>query len=92
MMTTSTKLQPRTNVALIDFMESKVIETTRQHKFQGILTTNTNPLTHTLGIDVYGYEIMVQYQINKYVDKEGKQPFINAPDEQIVAVVYKSIK
>lgn len=92
MLGTSQKLHPRTNIALIDFMEAKVIEIAREQHFNGILTTNTNPLTHTLNIDVYGYEVMVQYQINRYVDMDGKKPFIEAPDDQIVAVVYKNLK
>jgi hypothetical protein len=84
-------LAPRTNIALINFMERKVIEIAQENNFQGILTTNTNPLVSTLAVDVYGYEIMAKHHINKYVDNDGRKPFINAPDEQFVAVVFKSL-
>jgi hypothetical protein len=72
-------------------METKVIEIATKNNFKGILTTNTDPLTVEIGTD-FGYKIMNEYQINRFTDKEGKKPFMNAPDSQVVAVMFKSLK
>lgn len=91
MMATSPLLNPHTTIALLRFMETKVVEIATKNDFKGILTTNTDPLTIEIGSD-FGYKIMNEYQINRFTDKEGKKPFINAPENQVVAVMYKNMK
>lgn len=90
MMGTSPSLNTHTTIALLRFMETKVIEIAAKNGYKGILTTNTDPLTIEIGKD-FGYETMTTYQINRYVDRDGKIPFIHAPDSHIVAVMHKSL-
>lgn len=91
MMAASNVLKPHTNIALIDFMETQVIETAKANGFVGIITTNTNPLTQQLATDVFGYKTIKEWQINEFEDKDGQKPFIGAPENIKVAVMYKEL-
>lgn len=91
MMGTLPSLNPHTTIALLRFMETKAIESAAENDFKGILTTNTDPLTVEIGSD-FGYKIMNEYQINRYSDKEGKKPFMSAPENQVAVVMFKDLK
>lgn len=45
-----------------------------------------------LGANVFGYEILQDYQINNYVTPDGKQIFGKAPDSQKALCCWKVIK
>jgi hypothetical protein len=40
---------------------------------------------------VYGYEIMLVYQVNKYEASDGSKPFSKAPDNQVAICSLKKI-
>lgn len=42
-----------------------------------------------LGTDIYGYEALLDYQVNKYVAPDGSQPFLLAPDWQRAVASWK---
>lgn len=92
MMGTAQDLSSKQNIMTMHFMEQEVIRLATEKKFQGILTTNTNPLTQQFGETVFGYNKMLEYQIKNYCDKEGQRPFITAPETQKVVIMYKSLK
>ncbi|XP_014483038.1 PREDICTED: mycosubtilin synthase subunit C [Dinoponera quadriceps] len=92
MMTTSTELNAAENVLAMRQMEEHCLEFAKQKKFAGIFTTNTSPLTQQLGTDVYGYESMLVYQVNKYEIPDGSKPFGKAPDSQLAICSLKMIK
>lgn len=54
-----------------------------------ILTQN---LFQQLDIDVYGYEVLLDYQVNKYVASDGSKPFGLAPDDQRAICCWKKIQ
>jgi len=41
---------------------------------------------------VYGYEIMLVYQVNKYEASDGSKPFGKAPDSQVAICSLKKIR
>lgn len=43
-------------------------------------------------MDVFGYETMLTYQVNKYVAPNGTKPFGQAPDSQLAICSLKMIK
>lgn len=45
MMATHSSLTPKENVAVMQFMESEVLELAEKKGFAGIFTTNTSPIT-----------------------------------------------
>lgn len=45
-----------------------------------------------LGTSVYGYEVLLDYQVNQYVYHDGTMPFGAAPDDQRAIVHYKNIE
>lgn len=91
-MATSAKLTAQQNIEAIRKMEDVNLDIARRKGFVGIFTSNTNPLTQQLGSDVYNYRTLVDYQINKYVSRDGKKPFGKAPNEQRVLVQWKNIQ
>lgn len=44
-----------------------------------------------LGIDVFGYETMLTYQVNRYCAPDGSKPFGKAPDDQLAICSLKMI-
>ena len=42
--------------------------------------------------DVFDYEVMLDYQINEYVAKDGSKPFQKAPDNQRIILSWKKIQ
>jgi hypothetical protein len=91
MMATSNDLDAKDNIFVMHFMEKEVLKLAQNKNFEGILTTNTSPLTQQLGSDVYGYETMLEYPINKYIHTDGSCPFKAAPDNKTVIVHWKNI-
>ncbi|KAG4065477.1 hypothetical protein HA402_009038 [Bradysia odoriphaga] len=92
MMGTSSHLTAQENIAVMRFMEAEVLKLATRKKFAGILTTNTNPLTQQLGTDIFDYQVMLDYQVNQYVYRDGSKPFGRAPDSQRAIVHWKEIK
>lgn len=90
MMGTAPHLTAQENVAVIRFMEERVLKLAQSKNFTGILTSNTNPLTQQLGND-FGYTIMLDYQVNQYVHRDGSKPFRMAPDSQRAIVHWKEV-
>lgn len=90
-MGTSAQLNAQENITVMQFMEDEVLEVAKRKGFAGILTTNTSPLTQQLGTHVYGYEALLNYQVNQYVAPDGSRPFGKAPDSQRAIVHWKLI-
>ncbi|XP_046418625.1 plipastatin synthase subunit B [Neodiprion fabricii] len=91
MMGTNSSLTSAENIALMREMEEHVLRVARQKGFAGIFTTNTSPLTQQLGTDIYNYEVLHDYQVNKYIAPDGSMPFGNAPDSQRAICCWKSV-
>lgn len=92
MMGTSSHLTAQENIAVMRFMEAEVLKLAKRKNFAGILTTNTNPLTQQLGADIFDYQVMLDYQVNQYVYRDGSKPFGKAPDSQRAIVHWKEVK
>ncbi|KAF4527640.1 hypothetical protein B566_EDAN016200 [Ephemera danica] len=82
MMATDPDVSSAENVELTQIMEQECLRIARDRSFCGIFTTNTSPLTQQLCTDVYGYEILLDCQVNQYVATDGSKPFCEAPDSQ----------
>ena len=91
MMGTSLDLEPRTNFALVNFMETQIIEVAAKNNFKGILMTNVDPLTQFIGHERFGYQTLLSQHIKKYENRNGKKPFSEAPMEQVIEIMYKEI-
>lgn len=93
MMGTSAELNAQQNIAVMQRMETEVLQLARRLRFCGILTTNTSPLTQQLGTHVYGYETLLNYQVNEWRSAvDGQRPFGQAPDTQRALVQWKRIR
>lgn len=90
MMGTDESLDARENIAVMTFMESEVIRLATAKQCAGILTTNTNALTQQLAHDMYGYETLLDYQVNQY-ELNGTKPFGTAPDHYRAIVQWKKL-
>lgn len=44
-----------------------------------------------LGTDVYDYETLLVYQVNRYETPDGNKPFGKAPDSQVAICSLKMI-
>ncbi|KAF4531412.1 hypothetical protein B566_EDAN009654 [Ephemera danica] len=82
MLGTDPDISSAENVELTQIMEQECLRIARDRGFRGIFTTNTSPLTQQLCTDVYGYEMLLDYQVNQYVAPDGSKPFAEAPDSQ----------
>ncbi|XP_071559405.1 beta-alanyl-bioamine nonribosomal peptide synthetase ebony-like isoform X2 [Temnothorax nylanderi] len=91
MMGTSSDLNPMENVLVIRQMEEYCLQLTKRKEYIGIFTTNTSPLTQQLSTDVYGYETMLVYQVNRYETLDGNKPFGKVPDNQVAICSLKMI-
>ncbi|KAF3424017.1 hypothetical protein E2986_06601 [Frieseomelitta varia] len=91
MMTTSSDLNPAENVIMMREMEEYCLQLAKRKEFAGIFTTNTSPLTQQLGTDVFEYETMLTYQVNRYTAPDGAKPFEKAPDSQLAICSLKMI-
>ncbi|KAL5233037.1 hypothetical protein ACI65C_000447 [Semiaphis heraclei] len=92
MMGTDNTLDAATNVEVITYMEQEVLQFGKANGFEGIFTTNTNPLTQQLGANVFGYKILHDCQINNYVTPDGNKIFGDAPDDQRALCCWKVIQ
>lgn len=90
-MGTSAQLNAQENIAVIQKMEEENISLAKRKGYEGVLSTNTSPLTQQLGSNFLGYRTLVDYQVNKYVSSDGSKPFLKAPDSQRVIVHWKDI-
>lgn len=91
MMATNAELSPRDNVAAIRALEHATMRIARDRRFKGVFTTNTSPLTQQLGTDVLGFQTLLDYQINQYVDSNGDRTFGKAPDDMRAVVCWKPV-
>lgn len=91
MMATAASLPPSTNVLAMQYMEQEVLRIARSRGYAGVLTTNTSPLTQQLGRDVFGYQTLLDFQVNQYMAADGSRPFGEAPDAQRAVVAWKPI-
>ncbi|KAJ8715460.1 hypothetical protein PYW07_009942 [Mythimna separata] len=92
MMATAESLTPRENVAAIRALENATMNVAKERGFLGVFTTNTSPLTQQLGTDVLGYQTLLDYQINQYVDPNGDRIFGKAPDDMRAVVCWKPLE
>ena len=74
-----------------NFMEDQVVQLAKRRNFMVIFTTNTSPLTQQLGPTVYNYQVLLDYQVNKYVGPDSTKPFWLAPDFQRAIVHCKPL-
>ncbi|CAH2984901.1 unnamed protein product [Chilo suppressalis] len=91
MMATASSLSARENVSAIRALEHATMRAARERRFQGVFTTNTSPLTQQLGTDVLGFQTLLDYQINQYVDANGDRIFGKAPDDMRAVVCWKPV-
>ncbi|XP_046591136.1 plipastatin synthase subunit B [Neodiprion lecontei] len=91
MMGTNSRLTSAENVALVRVMEEHVFRVARQKGFDGVFATNTSPLTQQLVTGIYNCDVLMDYQVNKYVASDGSTPFGEAPDSQRVLCSWKSV-
>ncbi|EEB17196.1 firefly luciferase, putative [Pediculus humanus corporis] len=91
MMGSRTNLTPQETIEIFFFMEDEILKLGKERNFEGIFTTNTNPLTQQIGSDVNNYETLLDYQVNEYVAPDGSKPFATALDSQRTIVSWKKI-
>ncbi|XP_029169302.1 uncharacterized protein LOC114939219 [Nylanderia fulva] len=91
MMATCSDLNFAENVLVMRQMEDYTIQLALRKEYVGIFTTNTSPLTQQLGTDVYEYDTMLVYQVNRYEAPNGSKPFEKAPDSQVAICSFKRI-
>lgn len=89
-MGTHASLTTQENIVAMTFMESEVIRLAKERNCCGVLTTNTNALTQQLARNVFGYETLLDYQVNQYISN-GKKPFGTAPDSYRAIVQWKKL-
>ncbi|CAK1541178.1 unnamed protein product [Leptosia nina] len=92
MMATESTLTSGDNVAAIQALEVATMNIARKRRFLGVFTTNTSPLTQQLGTDVLGFQTLLDYQINQYVDSNGDRIFGEAPDGMRAIVCWKPVE
>ncbi|KAL4707041.1 hypothetical protein ACJJTC_014320 [Scirpophaga incertulas] len=92
MMATSPTLSARDNVAAVRALEAHTARLAAARRFRAIFTTNTSPLTQQLGTDVLGFQTLLDYQINQYVDCNGDRIFGKAPDDMRAIVCWKPVE
>ncbi|CAH2097144.1 unnamed protein product [Euphydryas editha] len=91
MMATDCQLSPQDKVSAILLLELGTERVARERHFRGIFATNTSPLTQQLATDVLGFKMLLNYQINQYVDSNGERPFGQAPNDLRAIVCWKPI-
>lgn len=92
MMATDDQLSAQDNVSAIQSLELATERVARERRFKGVFTTNTSPLTQQLGTDVLGFQTLLDYQINQYVDPNGERTFGRAPDDMRAVVCWKPVE
>ncbi|XP_072935672.1 beta-alanyl-bioamine nonribosomal peptide synthetase ebony [Epargyreus clarus] len=92
MMATSASLSARDNVSAIRALELATERVARARRYAGVFTTNTSPLTQQLGTDVLGFQTLLDYQINQYIDSNGDRIFGKAPDDMRAVVCWKTVE
>lgn len=92
LLVTHERLDAKENVMLTTFMENETIRLANEKLCCGILTRNTNPVTQQLAVDVFGYETILDYQINQYITKDGEKPFGSAPDSDRAIMQWKQLE
>lgn len=91
MMGTAENLNTKQNIGVMTFMESEVIKMAKEKGFKGIFANNTNPLTHQLCVNIFGFETLSEVQINKFTDQKGERPYKEASDAVKSVMMYKDL-
>lgn len=76
---THESLNAQENIALVTFMENETVRLAKEQKFCGIFTHNSNALTQQLASSVFGYETLIDLQVNQFI-VNGRKPFAIVPD------------
>ncbi|XP_035710845.1 plipastatin synthase subunit B-like [Folsomia candida] len=90
-MATHTSLSAQENVKIITMLHTEIIKLARQ-KYSGIFHSTANLLSRTLCTEVFGYEVFEDFQINKYRELDGSQPFHLAGDNAACAALYLKLR
>lgn len=88
---TSQTLTPQENVSVMTYIEAENIHQAEAKGFKYIMSNNTSPLTQQLAVNVFGYEVALDIQLNRWTDKNGNRPFFKAPDSNHVILVFKKL-
>lgn len=91
MSATAQKLSPQENVDVMTFIEVENIKQAKANGFKYAMASNTNALTQQLAVDVFGYKVYKDLQVNQYVDVNGNRPYRNAPDTNRLVLSYKKL-
>ena len=71
-------------------METEVIRMAKEKNCCGVICVNTSELTQQLGEHVFGYDTLLDYQVNQF-DCDGRTPFSTVPDAVHAMVQFKSL-
>ncbi|CAG0920940.1 unnamed protein product, partial [Notodromas monacha] len=81
----------RESVQLMELMEEENVRVGSAAGYDALFTTNTSPITQQLG-EQLGYEVLDDFQINLFVDSNGKMPFAKAGSEVRAVCCVKYLK
>lgn len=80
MMGTSTSLNAEENIRVVSMMEDHLTRLVREKNFKAIVAIESCPINIQLHKSNAGYETVKEFQVNRYVDKNGQHPFQQAAD------------
>lgn len=81
-------LTAQENLVAVTFIEGEIIRIANERNFAGILTNNTSELTQQLATHVFGYETLLDYQVNQF-ELDGRKPFVTVPDSVNTLLQFK---
>lgn len=87
---TCESLSAQENIALVTFIENESVRLAKERNFYGILALNSNELTQQLASSIFNYEVLLEYQVNKFT-VEDQQPFAILPDSTHWVVHWKKV-
>ncbi|CAG0883574.1 unnamed protein product [Cyprideis torosa] len=90
MMGTLLSLSDQENTALMYAMELECLEVARRKGFKAIFTTNSSANTQQIA-EVLGYQVLGDFQLNRYVHHDGTRPFAEADDSQRLVCTVKYV-
>lgn len=83
-------LNAQENIAVVTFIEIESIRLAKERNFYGIFVINSNELTQQLDESVFGYETLLDFQVNHFV-LDGKKPYTEVPDSVRWIVQFKRL-
>lgn len=91
-MGTSSALSPEDNVHVIFMMENYLLKILRENGFKAILAVDACPLSTEINKTVLGYKTLKEFPANRFVDKTGQKPFVEADDYVKASVqIYENV-